>query len=229
MCLKDDLSIESCLACGHPKKLHRVSGGACYADPQKLNVPSEENSYPLADVEVRKRMGIECWCWAWSDNPKRASEEIFNHGPYASLRPGIEHAIDRGDLDSARRLLIRLRQETPEQEWDDLCKRYFRNHLSELRRAYQEQRREFSAASQQNPATWESLRLEFERLADAELQRYPHNERVLVLRGSWISAYAYDGEGEHFGREFYRISVARMNVLKAHSILPPQKQGSPWV
>jgi hypothetical protein len=226
---KDDLSIESCLACEHPKELHRDGTGACYADPQKNNAPSGEGSYPLAQIDVRKDWGIGCWCRAWCDNPKQASEEIFYHGPYTLLRQGITDAIERCDSDSARRLRRRWLRETPQLNRDDLWYRYFRDNQSELSRFYAEQSREFSALKQQKPATWNRLRLEFDRLADAELKRYPHNEEVVVSiirpQRSWLCAYAYDGEGEHFGREFYRISGGADERLKGAFYLAATEAG----
>src|ERR1035438_3095050 len=124
--------------------LHRVVGGACFADPHKNNAPSEEGGCPLAHIEVRKEMGIECWCWAFSRNPKLASAEIFKHGDQTALRRGIDEAINRGDSDSAMRLRTRLLRETPKQERDDLWLHDVDRQLSKLSKAGRKKSRSFN-------------------------------------------------------------------------------------
>ena len=146
-------------------------------------------------------MGIECWCWAFSRNPKLASAEIFKHGDQTALRRGIDEAINRGDSDSAMRLRTRLLRETPKQERDDLWLHDVDRQLSKLSKAGRKKSRSFNQPRQRDPAVWGSLRRDFERLSDDELQRDPNNRR-----DHWLRVYAYDGEGEDFGRVLYDIS-----------------------
>ena len=133
-------------------------------------------------------MGIECWCWAWCDNPKRASEGIVAR---------IRDARARGDSDSERSLRMRWLRINPTQELAERRKRDL---------AHEEQRRQFSAPKERDPAVWESFRLEFERLADAELKRYPQDQIVSISppKRSWLCAFTYAGPEEDCG-DFYGI------------------------
>jgi hypothetical protein len=116
--LEDDwLSVEQCLACGHPKMLHRTDNGACFADPVKTNTPAE-SGYPEAEIEVRKTFKVECWCWAFTSDPEQASVLILKHGNHAAVRRAIEGALERGDVKNAQRLNTRLIRETSEADRD---------------------------------------------------------------------------------------------------------------
>lgn len=112
--IADELSLELCTACNHPRAFHRAEGGSCFGELNE-NRASRSDSQ---SIDERKVLGLECWCPRFETTLASGVNSVLLHGDAVALITSTNAALQRGYYANAEQLLDRYVRKVPKAERD---------------------------------------------------------------------------------------------------------------